>query len=88
MAKRMTEREKAEGRLAAAIINGGAAAAIPRGDDRYTVLGRSGDRYTVHAFCLDDLRCDCKAGLLGGGTACWHAAAVYLRLIADRAVAA
>jgi uncharacterized Zn finger protein len=85
-AAKMTEREKLEGRLEAAKINGGASAAIPRGNDRYTVEGRAGARYTVQVFNLETMACDCKAGI--NGVACWHAAAVYLRIVADRAVAA
>jgi|GEM_PF-3174050 len=86
MAMRMTEQERIEGRLAAAKINGGAHAATPRGEGRYTVEGRAGARYTVQVFNLETMACDCKAGLFGN--ACWHAAAVYLRIVADQAVAA
>jgi hypothetical protein len=68
----MTTREKLEGRLEAAKVNGGAAAAQPRGDGRYAVTGRAGDRYTAHVLSLDAIRCDCKAGQFGN--ACWHAA--------------
>jgi hypothetical protein len=82
---RLTEREKLEGRLHAAKVNGGAAAATPRGDGRFTVVGRAGDRYTVQVFDLETMTCDCKAGQFG--TACWHAAATYLRIIADRTAA-
>jgi len=39
----------------------------------------------VRAFSLDEIRCDCPAGLHGNG--CWHAPAVYLRLVADGAIA-
>jgi uncharacterized Zn finger protein len=82
----MSEREKLESRLAAAKINGGAAAVTPRAGDRYTVEGRAGGRYTVQVFNLERMACDCKAGI--HGNCCWHAAAVYLRLVADRMVAA
>lgn len=81
-----TYREKIEGRLEAAKVNGGAAAAQPRGNDRYTVIGRSGGRYTVWAMNADTLLCDCKAGTTSA-TPCWHAAAVFLRIVADRAAA-
>ena len=80
-----TYRSKVEGRLQAAQINGGAAAAQPRGDGRFLVTGRAGDRYTVKVFDLETMLCDCKAGRYG--TPCWHAAAAYLRIIADRAAA-
>jgi uncharacterized Zn finger protein len=86
MAARMTEREKLQGRLDAVKVNGGASAAQPRGNDRYTVEGRSGGRYTVQVFTIETMACDCRAGI--HGVACWHSAAVYLRLIADAAVAA
>jgi len=86
MAAAMTERQKLQGRLDAAKINGGASAATPRGSDRYTVEGRAGGRYTVQVFNLETMACDCKAGL--HGTACYHAACVYLRLLADRMVPA
>lgn len=82
----MTHREKIEGRLHAAQVNGGAAAATPRGNNRYTVTGRSGSRYTVAVFDLESMICDCKAGSYG--TPCWHTAAVYLRLIADQVIGA
>jgi hypothetical protein len=81
----MTEREKLQSRLEAAKINGGAAAAIPRGNDRYTVEGRAGARYTVWVLG-DRYMCDCKAGMYGN--ACYHAACAYLRIIADRTVVA
>ncbi len=82
MAQRMTEREKIESRLYVAKINGGASAAMPRGDDRYTVVGRAGDRYTVRAFGLERMTCDCRAGQFSRD--CWHKAATFLRLVADR----
>jgi len=85
-ATRMTEREKFESRLHAAQVNGGAAAVTPRGNDRFTVEGRAGARYTVQVFNLEMMACDCKAGQFGN--ACWHQAATYMRLIADRAVSA
>ncbi len=81
----MTFRAKVEGRLEAAKINGGASVVTPRDGDRFTVVGREGARYTVQVFNLETMACDCKAGRNGGGTPCWHAAAVYLRMIADRA---
>jgi len=81
-----TYREKIEGRLQVAKINGGAAAAEPRGNDRYTVEGRAGARYTVWALNAETFFCDCKAGTTSG-TPCWHAAAAFLRIIADRATA-
>ncbi len=81
-----TYREKIEGRLLAAKVNGGAAAAEPRGNGRYTVEGRSGARYTVWALNAETFFCDCKAGTTSG-TPCWHAAAAFLRIIAGRATA-
>jgi len=78
-----TYREKIEGRLEAAKVNGGATAAEPRGNDRYSVTGRSGARYTVWAVNAETFLCDCKAGTTSG-TPCWHAAAAYLRTLADR----
>ncbi len=81
-----TYREKIEGRLEAAKVNGGAAAAEPRGNDRYTVEGRSGARYTVWAMNAETFFCDCKAGTTSG-TPCWHAAAAFLRIVADSAAA-
>ena len=53
MAVVMTERQKLQGRLDAAKINGGTAAVTPRGNDRYTVEGRAGARYTVQGFGLE-----------------------------------
>jgi hypothetical protein len=82
----MTTREKLESRLEAAKVNGGASAATPRGDGRYTVTGRAGARYTAYVLSLDTIACDCRAGQFGN--ACWHAAAAYLRVVADRMVAA
>ncbi len=82
MAMHMTEREKVESRLQAAKTNGGAAAATPRGEDRYTVIGRAGDRYTVQAFTLERMVCDCRAGQFDRD--CWHKAATFLRVVADR----
>lgn len=79
----MTHRAKVQGRLHAARVNGGAAAVTPRADGLYTVTGRAGNRYTVRAFGLEDLHCDCRAGQFG--TPCWHAAAAFLRIVADRA---
>ena len=84
MAMRMTEREKIEGRLAAAKVNGGAAAATPRGNGRYTVIGRADGRYTVEVLNRETMMCDCASGRHGGF--CWHAAAVYLRIIADESM--
>jgi hypothetical protein len=78
----MTWKEKVEGRIKAAIVNGGASAATPRGDGRFTVRGRAGDRYTVVTFGLGAMvRCDCKAGI--HDVPCWHAAAVYLLMVAS-----
>jgi hypothetical protein len=83
MAMRMSEREKMEGRLRAAQINGGAAAATPRGDGRYTVISRDGvTRYTVYAVTREYFRCDCKSGQFREN-ACWHSAAAFLRVTAD-----
>ncbi len=79
-----TYREKIEGRLQVAKVNGGAAAAEPRGNGRYTVEGRAGARYTVWALNAETFFCDCKAGTTSG-TPCWHAAAAFLRIVADRA---
>jgi uncharacterized Zn finger protein len=79
---RMTESEKVQGRLEVAKINGGAAAATPRGNGRFTVEGRAGDRYTVQVFDRETMRCDCKAGQYGNNP-CWHQAATFLRIIAD-----
>jgi uncharacterized Zn finger protein len=78
----MTHRAKIESRLHAAQINGGAAAATLRAADLYTVTGRAGDRYSVKVFGLEEMRCDCKAGQYGNP--CWHAAAAFLRIVADR----
>lgn len=78
----MTYREKIESRLHAAQVNGGAAAATPRDAGLYTVTGRAGARYSVRVFGLEEMRCDCKAGQFGNP--CWHAAAAFLRTIADR----
>jgi uncharacterized Zn finger protein len=88
----MTERERIEGRLAAAKAHGGARAAIPR-DSReahpvYTVTGSRGDRYRVDVVTLDYIRCTCDAAVKGRGAPCWHAAAAFLRAIADSAVQA
>lgn len=80
----MTHQEKLEGRLHAAKVNGGAAAVEPRGNGIFTVYGRTENRYTVRVFGLEDMLCDCKAGQHGG--MCWHAAAVYLRILADASV--
>jgi uncharacterized Zn finger protein len=82
--QRMTEREKAESRLRAALVNGGAKAAQPRGDSRYTVYGRTENRYTVFAPSMERMICDCPAGTFDKD--CWHKAAVYLRLVADSTV--
>ncbi len=79
-----TYREKIESRLLAAKVNGGAAAAEPRGNGRYTVEGRAGARYTVWALNAETFFCDCAAGTKSG-TPCWHAAAAFLRIVADRA---
>jgi len=81
-----TYREKIEGRLLVAKVNGGAAAAEPRGNDRFTVEGRAGARYTVWALNAETFLCDCQAGTTSG-TPCWHAAATFLRIVADRATA-
>jgi hypothetical protein len=70
-----------QGRLRAAKVNGGASAAQPHGDGRYTVTGRADARYTVHVASLDAIACDCPAGIYG--KPCWHAAAAYLRVVAD-----
>lgn len=77
-------RDRLQGRLHAAEVNGGAQAAQPRGNGIFTVFGRAETRYTVRIFDLDNIRCDCKAGQYG--TPCWHAGAAYLRAIADRAL--
>ena len=79
----MPYRAQLERRLAAAALNGGAQAVTPRNANLYTVTGRAGTRYTVATFGLESIRCDCKAGLCD--VPCWHAAAVYLRLVADSA---
>jgi SWIM zinc finger len=87
MAKTMTIREQLEARIKAAWINGGPEAATPRGNGRFLVTGRDGEtRYTVHVLASDAATCDCPAGL--HGRACWHAAAAYLRTIADAMVPA
>lgn len=78
-----THRARIQGRLHAAQINGGAAAATPRGGDLYTVTGRTGTHYSVKVVDLDNIFCDCKAGQCG--VPCWHSAAAFLRIIADRA---
>jgi hypothetical protein len=77
-------REQAQGRLAAAIVNGGAQAAEPRGNGTYTIRGRAGDRYTCRVISLDVVQCDCKAAISRGSNACWHSAAAWLRAVADR----
>jgi hypothetical protein len=87
MAARMSENQKIQGRLDAAKINGGAHAVTSRGNDRYTVEGRTGNRYTVFAPSLETILCDCKAGLLGH-TPCWHAAATFLFIVSESTVAA
>lgn len=80
----MSLREQVEGRLKAAQINGGAAAAEPRGNGRYVVTGRDGHtRYTVHVLSAENAACDCPAFVKGGGRFCWHAAAALLRNLAD-----
>ncbi len=53
-----TYREKIEGRLEAAKVNGGAAAVEPRGNGRFTVEGRAGARYTVWALNAETFLCD------------------------------
>lgn len=70
-----------QGRLQAAKVNGGASAAQPRGDGRYVVTGRADARYTVHVASLDAIACDCPAGI--HDKPCWHAAAAFLRYVAD-----
>ncbi len=79
-----TFREKVEGRLHAAKVNGGASAAQPRGNGIFTVTGRAGARYSVRVFDLETMMCDCKAGQFGNP--CWHVAAAYLRLVSENAV--
>jgi len=79
-----TAAEQLAGRLHAAKVNGGAAVATPRGNGRYGVTGRAETRYTVHLIG-DRAFCDCKAGSFG--RPCWHAAAAWLRRLADTAVA-
>jgi uncharacterized Zn finger protein len=81
VAARMTTREQVEGRIRTAWINGGPLAVTPRSDERYTVEGRLGTRYTVHVIGWEHATCDCKAGL--HGTLCWHLMAVLLRRVAD-----
>lgn len=81
-----TYQEQVSSRFAAAKINGGASAAQPRGNGRYTVTGRAGDRYTCFVIDLDNVKCDCRAGQFD--KPCWHAAAAFLRHIADHQVAA
>lgn len=80
----LSEREQLRGRLHAAKVNGGATAAIPRGNGRYMVTGRAETRYTVNLLG-DRAMCDCKAGSFG--RPCWHAAAAWLRRLADSVVA-
>jgi uncharacterized Zn finger protein len=80
----MSSREKIEGRLAAAALNGGASNVIAKGDDHYLVVGRAGTRYTVFAPSLERMLCDCPSGIHGG--ICWHQAAVYLKKVADSAI--
>lgn len=80
-------RSRIQAALFRARVAGGAKCATPRGRDLYTVTGRAGDRYTVLVAGLesDHVRCDCKAGF--HGTPCWHAAAAWLRVVADRMAA-
>jgi hypothetical protein len=69
-------------RIRVAWMNGGPKAATPRGDGRYLVTGRDGlTRYTVNVRTLDAIACDCAGGMRG--RPCWHAAAAYLRHVAD-----
>jgi len=77
----MTHVQKVDARFHAAKVNGGAAAAEPRGNGLFTVTGRAGARYSVRAWSLDHITCDCRAGQFGNP--CWHAAAAFLRHIAD-----
>jgi hypothetical protein len=83
----MTERERIEGRLQAAKLNGGAAAAQPRGSGRYLVTGRDGHtRYTVQVAGPDRAFCDCPAGIhrnADGFPGCWHTVAALMRDLAD-----
>lgn len=82
-----TVREQLEGRIRAAWVNGGPSAAIPRGSDRFMVIGRDGaSRYTVHVLTAERATCDCPAGI--HGRFCWHAAAALLRRTADAAMVA
>jgi hypothetical protein len=84
----MSLRQKLEARLAVAKLNGGAAAALPRGNGRFCVIGRVGNaRYTGLAHSVDRFSCDCRHGQYAGTDAsCYHAACVYLRLLADRSI--
>ena len=82
-------RRHLEGRIETARLNGGPSAVTPRGANRYTVVGRAGDRYTVvvtgsysHA---ENYACDCAAGLHGRD--CWHEAAVWLLFVSMTAMA-
>lgn len=82
----MTVAQKEAGRLAAAKINGGASAALPRGNGRYTVTSRDGETcYTCQVVTLDYVRCDCKAGQYREN-ACWHAACAWLAAVASSAL--
>jgi hypothetical protein len=78
----MTVKEQLEARIKVAWHNGGPEAATPRGNGRFLITGRDGQsRYTVHLVSSEVATCDCAAGI--HGRACWHAAAAWLRSIAD-----
>ena len=74
--------QQVEDRIRVAWHNGGPAAAQPRGEGRFVVTGRAGSsRYTVVLIGRGAATCDCPAGL--HGRTCWHAAAAWLRALAD-----
>jgi hypothetical protein len=80
-------RDRVQDRLQVAKINGGAACAEPRGNGRFTVHGRTGNRYTCVIVDRETIICDCRSGLYHGPSSCWHSACAFLRAIADGAVA-
>lgn len=81
----MTTTEKQQRAIQRAQINGGAQAAIELRRGTFRVIGRGGDRYTVRATS-STFQCDCPAGMKN--CPCWHAAAVWLRLLAENRLAA
>jgi hypothetical protein len=78
-------RSRVQAALFRARQQGGATAPVPMGHNAFFVRSASGNGgYTVRAFGIDAIRCECPAGIFD--SPCHHAASVYLRLIADRSV--